>query len=226
MSAASCSPAVRSAASPSARRPARRSCPSPTWWTARPWSSAPRRTASSADTPHGAGWPSRSTRSTGTPGSAGAWSRPGRRSRGGSREVALIRAFRDPVPWAEGSRLLYMRLVWHTITGRRVRGPQRGERQHVASERRQEAFLVRSRGVEDQVVEAGVDVRADGLERPPRGWSRRSSAWRPPRSGACRRRRPSPGGRRGGACPRRGGTGAPRSGCSRAPRRGWRRTTA
>jgi nitroimidazol reductase NimA-like FMN-containing flavoprotein (pyridoxamine 5'-phosphate oxidase superfamily) len=37
-------------------------------------------------------------------------------------EVALIRAFRDPMPWAEGSRLLYMRLVWHTITGRRVRG--------------------------------------------------------------------------------------------------------
>ena len=37
-------------------------------------------------------------------------------------EVALIRAFRDPVPWAEGSRLLYVRLVWHTLTGRRVRG--------------------------------------------------------------------------------------------------------
>jgi nitroimidazol reductase NimA-like FMN-containing flavoprotein (pyridoxamine 5'-phosphate oxidase superfamily) len=37
-------------------------------------------------------------------------------------EVALIRAFRDPQPWAEGSRLLYVRLVWDTLTGRRVRG--------------------------------------------------------------------------------------------------------
>jgi nitroimidazol reductase NimA-like FMN-containing flavoprotein (pyridoxamine 5'-phosphate oxidase superfamily) len=37
-------------------------------------------------------------------------------------EVALIRAFRDPTPWAEGSRVLYVRLVWDTITGRRVRG--------------------------------------------------------------------------------------------------------
>ena len=37
-------------------------------------------------------------------------------------EVALIRAFRDPQAWAEGSRVLYLRLVWDTITGRRVRG--------------------------------------------------------------------------------------------------------
>lgn len=37
-------------------------------------------------------------------------------------EVALIRAFRDPQPWAEGSRLLYVRLVWDSLTGRRVRG--------------------------------------------------------------------------------------------------------
>jgi nitroimidazol reductase NimA-like FMN-containing flavoprotein (pyridoxamine 5'-phosphate oxidase superfamily) len=37
-------------------------------------------------------------------------------------EIALIRAFRDPQPWAEGSRLLYVRLEWDTLTGRRVRG--------------------------------------------------------------------------------------------------------
>jgi uncharacterized protein len=37
-------------------------------------------------------------------------------------EVALIRAFRDPQPWAEGTRLLYLRLVWDGLTGRRVRG--------------------------------------------------------------------------------------------------------
>ena len=38
-------------------------------------------------------------------------------------EVALIRAFGDPQPWAEGSRLLYVRLTWDRLTGRRVRGP-------------------------------------------------------------------------------------------------------
>ncbi len=37
-------------------------------------------------------------------------------------EVALVRAFRDPQPWAEGSRRLYVRLEWDTLTGRRVRG--------------------------------------------------------------------------------------------------------
>ncbi len=36
-------------------------------------------------------------------------------------ELAELRAFRDPHPWAPGSRLLYVRLRWHTLTGRRVR---------------------------------------------------------------------------------------------------------
>ena len=36
-------------------------------------------------------------------------------------ELALLRAFRDPQPWAPGSRLLYVRLVWDSLTGRRVR---------------------------------------------------------------------------------------------------------
>ena len=35
-------------------------------------------------------------------------------------ELALIRAFRNPQPWAPGSRLLYVRLVWDELTGRRV----------------------------------------------------------------------------------------------------------
>lgn len=37
-------------------------------------------------------------------------------------ELALIRAFRNPQPWAPGSRLLYVRLAWDELTGRRV-GP-------------------------------------------------------------------------------------------------------
>ena len=36
-------------------------------------------------------------------------------------ELALLRAFHDPQPWAPGSRLLYVRLVWDTLTGRSVR---------------------------------------------------------------------------------------------------------
>jgi nitroimidazol reductase NimA-like FMN-containing flavoprotein (pyridoxamine 5'-phosphate oxidase superfamily) len=35
-------------------------------------------------------------------------------------ELALVRAFRNPQPWAPGSRLLYVRLVWDELTGRRV----------------------------------------------------------------------------------------------------------
>jgi nitroimidazol reductase NimA-like FMN-containing flavoprotein (pyridoxamine 5'-phosphate oxidase superfamily) len=34
-------------------------------------------------------------------------------------EIALVRAFRDPQPWAPGTRLLYVRLVWDELTGRR-----------------------------------------------------------------------------------------------------------
>jgi nitroimidazol reductase NimA-like FMN-containing flavoprotein (pyridoxamine 5'-phosphate oxidase superfamily) len=36
-------------------------------------------------------------------------------------ELALLRAFRDPQAWAPGSRLLYVRLVWDSLTGRTVR---------------------------------------------------------------------------------------------------------
>ena len=35
-------------------------------------------------------------------------------------ELAVVRAFRNPQPWASGSRLLYVRLSWDSITGRRV----------------------------------------------------------------------------------------------------------
>ena len=97
--AASCSRRARSAGSPSARRPDRRSCPSPTSSTARRWSSGPRRTASSDGTRGTAGSRSRSTRSTSRRDRAGAWWRPGRAS--WSRiadELALLRAFRDPQP--------------------------------------------------------------------------------------------------------------------------------
>ena len=36
------------------------------------------------------------------------------------RELATIRTFRDPRPWAGGSRLLYIRLRWEQLTGRRI----------------------------------------------------------------------------------------------------------
>jgi nitroimidazol reductase NimA-like FMN-containing flavoprotein (pyridoxamine 5'-phosphate oxidase superfamily) len=35
-------------------------------------------------------------------------------------ELAVIRAFHNPQPWAGGSRLLYIRLPWDRLTGRRV----------------------------------------------------------------------------------------------------------
>ena len=36
-------------------------------------------------------------------------------------ELAMIRAFRDPYPWAGGtSRLLYVRLAWDQLTGREL----------------------------------------------------------------------------------------------------------
>ena len=35
-------------------------------------------------------------------------------------EVADIRRGWDPRPWAEGQRNLYMKLVWHDVTGRRI----------------------------------------------------------------------------------------------------------
>ena len=35
-------------------------------------------------------------------------------------ELGVVRAFRNPQPWAPGSRLLYVRLVWSSLTGRRV----------------------------------------------------------------------------------------------------------
>ena len=37
-------------------------------------------------------------------------------------ELAALRAFTDLRPWAPGSRLLYVRLRWDSLTGRRVRG--------------------------------------------------------------------------------------------------------
>jgi nitroimidazol reductase NimA-like FMN-containing flavoprotein (pyridoxamine 5'-phosphate oxidase superfamily) len=40
-------------------------------------------------------------------------------------ELALLRAFRDPLPWSPGVRFLYLRLRWDQLTGRRVGdGPQ------------------------------------------------------------------------------------------------------
>jgi hypothetical protein len=36
------------------------------------------------------------------------------------RELATIRSFWDPRPWAGGSRLLYIRLRWEALTGRRI----------------------------------------------------------------------------------------------------------
>ena len=36
-------------------------------------------------------------------------------------ELAALRAFSDLQPWAPGSRLLYVRLRWASLTGRRVR---------------------------------------------------------------------------------------------------------
>jgi nitroimidazol reductase NimA-like FMN-containing flavoprotein (pyridoxamine 5'-phosphate oxidase superfamily) len=35
-------------------------------------------------------------------------------------ELGTLRAFRDPRPWAGGSRLLYVRLAWDELTGRTV----------------------------------------------------------------------------------------------------------
>jgi nitroimidazol reductase NimA-like FMN-containing flavoprotein (pyridoxamine 5'-phosphate oxidase superfamily) len=35
-------------------------------------------------------------------------------------ELGLIRGFHDPKPWAGGSRVLYLRLRWDELTGRRV----------------------------------------------------------------------------------------------------------
>lgn len=35
-------------------------------------------------------------------------------------EVADIRRTWDPRPWADGQRNLYMKLVWHNLTGRRL----------------------------------------------------------------------------------------------------------
>jgi uncharacterized protein len=35
-------------------------------------------------------------------------------------ELVALRTFRDPHPWASGSRLLYVRLRWDALTGRRV----------------------------------------------------------------------------------------------------------
>ncbi len=37
-------------------------------------------------------------------------------------ELSQIRGRMDPHPWAGGSRQLYMRLTWRTLTGRRIPG--------------------------------------------------------------------------------------------------------
>jgi nitroimidazol reductase NimA-like FMN-containing flavoprotein (pyridoxamine 5'-phosphate oxidase superfamily) len=39
-----------------------------------------------------------------------------------SAELGQIRGRMDPHPWAGGSRQLYMRLTWRTLTGRRIPG--------------------------------------------------------------------------------------------------------
>ncbi len=39
-------------------------------------------------------------------------------------ETAAIRFFgKDPTPWAEGTRRLYLRLTWRELTGRRLAAP-------------------------------------------------------------------------------------------------------
>lgn len=35
-------------------------------------------------------------------------------------ELAFVRTFHDPEPWASGPRFLYVRLRWRTLSGRRV----------------------------------------------------------------------------------------------------------
>lgn len=37
-----------------------------------------------------------------------------------ARDLASIRSFWDPRPWAGGNRLLYLRLRWVSLTGRRI----------------------------------------------------------------------------------------------------------
>jgi nitroimidazol reductase NimA-like FMN-containing flavoprotein (pyridoxamine 5'-phosphate oxidase superfamily) len=37
-------------------------------------------------------------------------------------ERELIRLFHDPDPWADGPRWLYLKLVWTSLTGRRIGG--------------------------------------------------------------------------------------------------------
>ena len=42
-------------------------------------------------------------------------------------EIGTLRAFRDPQPWADGIRRMYVRLPWDSLTGRRVgAAPGRG----------------------------------------------------------------------------------------------------
>jgi nitroimidazol reductase NimA-like FMN-containing flavoprotein (pyridoxamine 5'-phosphate oxidase superfamily) len=38
----------------------------------------------------------------------------------GAPDLAAVRAFWNPRPWAGGSRLLYVRLRWQELTGRRI----------------------------------------------------------------------------------------------------------
>ncbi len=35
-------------------------------------------------------------------------------------EVRMIRTEHDPQPWAEGARILYLRITWDDLTGRRI----------------------------------------------------------------------------------------------------------
>ena len=89
-----------------------------------------------------------------------------RRADRGRRRADLLRAFRDPQPWAPGLRLLYLRLAWDTLTGRRVSASVRADAAAAARRARTTSgsLLVSAGGVEDQVVEAGLDVGPDGLD--------------------------------------------------------------
>lgn len=37
-------------------------------------------------------------------------------------QIEFLRTFHDPQPWASGARILYLRLVWADLSGRRIGG--------------------------------------------------------------------------------------------------------
>ena len=83
-------------------------------------SSAPRRTACSALTRATACWPSRSTSSTTTGSTAGAWSRAVAARSSTTRSSSTLRTRDAPRAWASGARDLYLRLPLTELTGRKL----------------------------------------------------------------------------------------------------------